>query len=335
MLLGLHPAGVEPAEMCAPYRADMSLAPPRLGRVPVWVWRAFMAGIEPIERRRFNVDPVRGVATELDVDYVGDGHPDQRLDVIRPAVGAATGAALPVYVYLHGGGWTSGSKRAVARYCATQAASGMVVVNVEYRKAPKATMAQMLGDGNAALAWVAEHVADRGGDPTRIVLGGDSAGGQIASLLAQASGREELAEHWGLRPAMAVSSIRGIVQHCAALDFSVIFERGFIMGLGFVRMLLPGRSDGDGLVRRARWLSPIEWLWPEHPPVLVTTSRRDIFYTASRNFADAARALGVTVVEHVDERAQHTWQQDTRHPASTPVYAQLRAFVTAVTAPAR
>ena len=308
----------------------MSVTQPRISRVPVWVWRIFMAALEPVERRRFNLDPVRGVVGETDIDYVGAGDRQQRLDVIRP--GAAQEGPLPVYVYFHGGGWTSGSKAAVTRYCATQAESGMVVVNVEYRKAPRATMAEMLRDGHAALAWVAAHVAEHGGDPRRLVLGGDSAGGQLASLLAQTAGRSVLARHWAVRPGVPAASIRGVVQHCAALDFSVVFERGFIMGLGFVRMLLPGRAGRDGLARRARWLSPIEWLWPEHPPVLVTTSRRDIFYSASRNFAAAARAVGVPVVEHIDERAQHTWQQDTRHPASAPVYERLREFVRDVTA---
>jgi acetyl esterase/lipase len=298
-------------------------------RVPVWLWRVFMAGLEPFERRRFALGPVYDVESELDIDYRGLGRADQRLDVIRPA--ERVDASLPVYVYFHGGGWTSGSKSALTNYCAAQAETGMVVVNVEYRKAPRARMVDMLDDGAAALEWVQQHIGEHGGDPTRIVLGGDSAGGQLASLLAQLAGRPELARYWGVRPPTPTDSIRGIVQHCAALDFSVVFRRGFIMGHGFVRMLLPAPTGRDGLVARARWLSPIEWLWPEHPPVLVTTSRRDMFFDASRNFAAAARALGVRVVEHIDDSAQHTWQQDVRHPASAPVYTKLAEFVRSVT----
>ena len=45
--------------------------------------------------------------------------------------------ALPVYVYFHGGGWTSGDKASLTKYCASQAEGGMVVVNVNYRKAPR------------------------------------------------------------------------------------------------------------------------------------------------------------------------------------------------------
>jgi len=299
-------------------------------RVPVWVWRVFMAGLQPFERRRFALGPVFEVESELDVDYGGAGRADQRLDVIRPT--GRGDSPLPVYVYFHGGGWTSGSKDSLTGYCAAQAETGMVVVNVEYRKAPRARMADMLEDGAAALAWVHDHVAEHGGDPSRIVLGGDSAGGQLASLLAQLAGRDELADYWGIRPELPATSIRGIVQHCAALDFSVVFRRGFIMGHGFVRMLLPRPTTTDGLLARARWLSPIEWLWPDHPPVFVTTSRQDMFYDASRNFAAAARELGIRVDEHVDERAQHTWQQDVRHPASAPVYAKLVEFVRSVTA---
>ena len=298
-------------------------------RVPVWLWRAFMAGLEPIERRRFALGPVYDVESELDIDYRGHGSADQRLDVIRPAEHA--GDPLPVYVYFHGGGWTSGTKQSLTNYCAAQAEAGMVVVNVEYRKAPRARMVDMLDDGAAALEWVQQHIREHGGDPTRVVLGGDSAGGQLASLLAQLAGHPELADYWGVRPATPASSIRGIVQHCAALDFSVVFRRGFIMGHGFVRMLLPERTGRDGLVAGARWLSPIEWLWPDHPPVLVTTSRHDMFFDASRNFAAAARALGIRVDEHIDDRAQHTWQQDVRHPASAPVYAKLTEFVRSVT----
>ena len=63
------------------------------------------------------------------------------------------------------------------------------------------------------------------------------------------------------------------------------------------------------------------------PPVLVTTSHPDPFYRANLNFVDALERLEVPVDVLVSERAQHTWQQDTRHPASAEVYDRLRAFV--------
>lgn len=304
-----------------------------LSRVPVWAWRALMAHLAPGELRRFSADPIGAIDYTLDVDYVGDGVREHRLDVLRP-----TGVAgpLPVYVYFHGGGWTSGDKAPLTRYCASQASAltehgGMVVVNVNYRRAPKFQMEHMLQDANQALAWVREHVQELGGDEHSIVLGGDSAGGQIAALLAAAMGRPELAAHYSLAPAVAAPSIRGVVQHCSVSDFSVIFEKGFVLGLGFVRMLLPGRGRGQHLEHAARFLSPIEWIDRNYPPVFVTTSRRDYLYRANLNFIAALRQHGVGVETLVDNDALHTWQQDSRHPASAEVYRRLQQFVGSVT----
>src|SRR6478752_907295 len=220
-----------------------------LRRVPVWAWRALMHSLGPAERTRFNAEPVTGVDYFHDIDFVGDGIRAHRLDVITPAGARAApvegNGPLPVYVYFHGGGWTSGDKAALTKYCASQAAAGMVVVNVNYRHAPRFHMGHVLQDANAALAWVRAAISGYGGDPDRIVLGGDSAGGQIAALLTASTLHTDLAEHYDLEPAAPAASLRGLVQHCSVVDFSVFFERGFVLSLAFVRMLLP-RSAGPG-----------------------------------------------------------------------------------------
>ncbi|WP_235563896.1 alpha/beta hydrolase [Arthrobacter sp. Soil763] len=304
-----------------------------LRRVPVWAWRALMRALGPGEEARFNADPVTGVDYFHDIDFVGDGIRAHRLDVIAPAGAAESGGALPVYVYFHGGGWTSGDKAPLTKYCASQALGGMVAVNVNYRRAPRFHMGHVLQDADAALAWVRDNIAGYGGDPGRIVLGGDSAGGQIAALLAAASFHPELSGHHGLVPATPAASLRGLVQHCSVTDFSVFFEKGFVLSLNFVRMLLPtaGRSRAAQLRAAAAYLSPIEWLDSRFPPVFVSTSERDFFYTANLNFIERLRRHRV----HVDTliygwdapNTEHTWQQDSRHPESQEVYRRLQAFV--------
>lgn len=294
-----------------------------------------MAQLQPRELRRFNADPIRSVRYTLDIDYVGDGARAHHLDVIAPV---GDQGALPVYVYFHGGGWTSGDKATLTKYCASQARAGMVVVNVNYRRATRFHMTHIMQDADAALAWVLENVAEYGGDPQRIVLGGDSAGGQISALLAASASRPELAQHYGIRPAVPAGVIRGLVQHCSIVDFSVMFERGFIMSLQFVRMLLPERLSGPALRRAARFLSPIEWLDAGFPPVLVTTSESDYFYRANLNFIARLRQHAVRVetviYDRRNRRTRHTWQQDARHPESQVVYRALQSFVRQVAAPA-
>lgn len=304
----------------------MAVRAPALRGVPVWVWRALMAHLAPRELRRFNVDPITAVEYRLDVDYVGDEIRQHRLDVIVPK--DASGP-LPVYVYFHGGGWTSGDKAALTRYCASQAVGGMIVVNANYRMAPRATMQHMMQDAHAVLRWISESIADFGGDPDRVVLGGDSAGGQLSALLAASTTEPELAHHYGLSPVHA--RVRGVVQHCSAVDFSVMFERGFILSLDFVRMLRPRRDRALPLRRAAHFLSPIEWVGADFPPALVTTSHKDPFYRANLNFIAKLTRKGVAVESHIDEFADHTWQQDSHHPGSLAVYDRLQAFVQRVT----
>lgn len=344
-----------------------------LQRVPVWTWRLLMHSVKARENSRFNVDPITGVEYFHDIDFVGDGIRAHRLDVITPspatpspesgpgAAGASSDSSpgtLPVYVYFHGGGWTSGDKASLTKYCASQAEGGMVVVNVNYRKAPRFQMSHVLADANAALAWVRQNIAGYGGDASRIVLGGDSAGGQIAALLTAASFHPELARHHGLTPAVPASDFKGLVQHCSVVDFSVFFEKGFVLSLNFIRMLLPGLHSGrrtrgrnrglrrafggfggtgsgtghlEALRKGAGFLSPIEWLDSRFPPVFVTTSERDFFFAANMNFIARLREHSV----HVDSliygwdssNTEHTWQQDFRYPESQEVYRRLHAFV--------
>jgi acetyl esterase len=299
----------------------------QLRRVPVWAWRALMAQLGPGERRRLNHEPIESVDYDLDLDYVGDGIRQHRLDVIRPH---DVSKPLPVYLYFHGGGWTSGDKSALTKYCANQATGGMVVVNVNYRMAPLFHMRHMLQDAEAALSWVASHIAGYGGDPQRIVVGGDSAGGQISALLAASANDADLAGHFGLAPSRDARVV-GVVQHCSAVDFSVILERGFVLSLEFVRMLLPQRGRGLALAEAARYLSPIEWVSAAFPPVFVTTSEQDFFYRANLNFIARLRARSVPVEVLIYDRTarntRHTWQQDYRYPESQEVYRRLRAFV--------
>lgn len=291
-----------------------------------------MAQLGPRELVRLNADPITDVGYSTDIDYVGDGIREHHLDVITPA----DAESLPVYVYFHGGGWTSGDKAALTKYCASQAVGGMVVVNVNYRKAIGFRMVHMVHDADAALAWVRDNIADHGGDPHRVVLGGDSAGGQIAAIYAAVIQREELAAHYDLHPGLPASSLRGLVQHCSAVDFSVIFESGFILSRNFVRMLLPHGSHGLPLERAARYLSPIEWVEAGHPPVFVTTSERDYFYRANLNFVARLRERGVEVDALIFDRArrntEHTWQQNAAFPESQEVYRRLHAFVARVAA---
>ncbi|MDX1947150.1 MAG: alpha/beta hydrolase [Pirellulaceae bacterium] len=92
---------------------------------------------------------------------------------------------FPVLLFYHGGGWVLGSINThdeVPRSICHRA--GVIVVSVDYRLAPEHRFPAPLDDCYAALVWAAEHAAEIGGDPRRLAVGGDSAGGNLAAAVA-------------------------------------------------------------------------------------------------------------------------------------------------------
>ena len=114
------------------------------------------------------------------------------LRIYRPRL-EDTAMLIPVVLWFHGGGWTTGSletgdilARAVCHH------TPAVVVAVDYRLAPEHPWPAATDDALAALGWLSEHIGELGGDPTRIAVGGDSAGGNIAAVVAHAARDDDI-----------------------------------------------------------------------------------------------------------------------------------------------
>lgn len=104
--------------------------------------------------------------------------------IYRPA-SAAADAKLPALVYAHGGGWVFGNLDSHDVLCAQLAIeAGIAVLHVDYRLAPEARFPGAFDDVVAALQWVAANGGSVGIDPTRLAIGGDSAGGNLAATVA-------------------------------------------------------------------------------------------------------------------------------------------------------
>jgi arylformamidase len=106
-------------------------------------------------------------------------HERQVLDVYAPE-GAKN---LPVVFWIHGGGWQAGNKSMVGVKPKAFTEAGFVFVSINYRLLPTVDMGALTSDVATALGWVHKNIAAYGGDPTRLLVMGHSAGGQLAALM--------------------------------------------------------------------------------------------------------------------------------------------------------
>jgi acetyl esterase len=105
---------------------------------------------------------------------------------VRVYTPAGTATVRPIVVYFHGGGWAAGdldTHDSTARYYAANA--GAVVVSVDYRQPPEHKFPAAVNDSFAAVEWTAAHAREIGGDATRLAVAGDSAGGNLATVVCQ------------------------------------------------------------------------------------------------------------------------------------------------------
>jgi acetyl esterase len=106
------------------------------------------------------------------------------LRLYRPA-GVSDATPLPAYLYFHGGGWVIGDLETHDVLCRQlTAASGASVISVDYRLAPEHKFPAAADDAWAATRWVVAHGGELGLDAGRLAVGGDSAGGNLAAVVA-------------------------------------------------------------------------------------------------------------------------------------------------------
>lgn len=204
-------------------------------------------------------------------------------------LGAAEGLK-PLLVYFHGGGFVQGDLDSVDAMCRVLAnGAGAVVVSVDYRLAPEFPFPTAVEDAYAATRWAAEHAAELGADASRLAVAGDSAGGNLATVMCL------LARERG-GPAIRFQSLHYPITDLSSESASYeSLSDGY--GLSredmrwFGRHYLPNTAD-----RQHPYVSPLraESL-SGLPPALVITAELDPLRDEAEAYAERLRAAGVPV----------------------------------------
>jgi acetyl esterase len=228
-------------------------------------------------------------------DREADGVP---IRVYRPSADTD----LPIFVVFHGGGWVIGNVEqydGIARWLAN--ASGAVVVSVDYRLAPEHPYPAPLDDCWTAVQWVAAHASRLGGDASRIAVGGDSAGGNLAAVCAL------LARDAGA-PALA---LQALVYPVCDVDFEtasyVANGEGYLLDLDQMQWFVD--SYTTGLVDPTDWhVSPLRA--PDLggvAPAVILTAEYDPLRDEGEAYAVRLRESGVAVEYRCFEGMIHSF----------------------------
>jgi acetyl esterase len=235
----------------------------------------------------------------------------------------ATRAGAPVLVYLHGGGWCYGSIETVDRLCRRIAdRSGCAVLSVDYRLAPEHVFPAALDDVEKVLGYLRKAGADLGVDVSRLAIGGDSAGGQLATVTAR-------------RQRDAATPLDYQVLIYPAIDpmtAAESYDEVGSYGLDRASMRLAWETFvPDPALRFSPDVAPLAVAdLAGLPPTLVITAEYDALRDEGADYADALVAAGVAVVHTRYMGVNHGFARrlatiDAARAAADQVASALRA----------
>ncbi|MEC9342640.1 MAG: alpha/beta hydrolase, partial [Pseudomonadota bacterium] len=234
----------------------------------------------------FTPDTV-AIGSGLNVDIYD---PNERKTGLFALVANRQGAPkAPVVIYVHGGGWIKGERTKVYNLPSWAKKRGYMLVSVDYRPVPKTTIDGQVSDVVKAIRWVRANIARHGGDPSRIVLMGHSAGSHLVSMI-------------GVRK--LGGALRGIVANdVQAYDLEQYYRLRNNSMASVYR-----KAFGTSRANWRKW-SPITYVGngAGYPPFLILHSGSDgeRRRALANQFADALRAKGTPVTVFDGSRYTH------------------------------
>lgn len=263
------------------------------GELDIAFWRHEMEEDGAKVNERVGRHVPAGIVSRLDINY-DPADPEALLDVFYPADAEAQGRRLPTVVWVHGGGWISGSKNHVANYLRLLASRGFTVVGVDYPLAPGQAYPAALRQINKSLAFLKSSPPVGTVDARRLFLAGDSAGAQLAAELAGIISEPSYAEDAGFVPGIDRQHLRGIVLFCGVYDMELTFKD--LNPRRLTKIMRAYFADNDFLtVPRFRHFSVLRTITSKFPPIFVTVGNGDKLDGQARRLVEAARRNNVPI----------------------------------------
>lgn len=197
---------------------------------------------------------------------------------------------FPLFIYYHGGGWVLGDLEVSDSSCRMLAhKTNCIVISVNYRLAPEHKFPTPVNDAYVALQWVYKNSPSFNGDRTRLVVGGDSVGGNLATVVTMMARDQK-------GPSIAAQVL---IYPATNLEFDSESHRTFAKGFGLDRELLFWfrnhylQKEED---KQNGYASPLVAEEVSHlPTAIIITAENDVLRDEGRAYAERLRSSGVSV----------------------------------------
>ncbi|WP_194410709.1 alpha/beta hydrolase [Microbacterium cremeum] len=210
---------------------------------------------------------------------------------------AGEGEERPAVVWIHGGAWISGSSADVDPYMRILADAGYTAIAVNYTLGPEGVYPTAVDEINEAMAYIDDHAQALSVDSSRLVIAGDSAGGQLASQMATLVTNPEYAELMDVDPAWSADQLVGAILNCGVYDLRAMTELPGIAGWGFKVALWSYTGTKDWAAESSgATMSTIEFVTSDFPPTYISGGNGDgLTWLEGIPMAQRLRSLGVPV----------------------------------------
>jgi acetyl esterase/lipase len=239
-------------------------------------------------------------------------------------------------VWIHGGGWISGSKQHARGYFKRLADQGYNVVSVEYQFAPQTIYPEQLLQINQALKFISEHAQAYHINAQHLYLAGDSAGANLVSHYAALLSNPDFARKSAISPLIQREQIKGLILHCGIYDMNAfiktapdelkLIEWGVF---NLVQAYTGNKKDDTDFLKS---ISPIQYLTANYPPVFISGGNKDFLTrTQSVPFVSALLNQKIPVTEvfypESKEFLVHEYQFMMSKRASQQTFKQTIQFI--------
>lgn len=225
------------------------------------------------------------------IPYVVNGHKLQNFDLYIPKDAKKP---MPVLLWIHGGAWEGGFKKWIDPTFLIK--SGFAIASIDYRFSDTAVFPAQIQDCNEAIYYIWKNAAQYNLDRTKLIVGGGSAGGHLASLIGLSTNDKIADFYTDINKSKAIK-FRAILDFYGPADLNVVHGKATTMdydseGSALTRLLGFPTLDRPDLAKKA---SPVTYIDKNDPPILILHGDADdiVPFWESRQFYSWLKLAGV------------------------------------------